>query len=115
MDGGDQDALHPGPRDRHLGDVATALQETADRPTTLRIGGLARELGFASVIVVGDADLLAEGAGDIATRVPDAEAALDVVLDEVTDGDVVLVKASRSIGLEAVAEPLIAASKGAES
>jgi UDP-N-acetylmuramoyl-tripeptide--D-alanyl-D-alanine ligase len=79
----------------------------------LRIGALARDLGFASVIVVGDAELLARGAGDIAVRVPDADSAVGVALEQIADGDVVLVKASRSIGLEAVDEPLIAASKGA--
>lgn len=77
-----------------------------------RIGALARELGFARLIVVGDALLLAEGAGDIAVCVPDADSAVEVALDQLADGDVVLVKASRSIGLEAVAEPLIAASRG---
>lgn len=76
-----------------------------------RIGRLARELGFARVIVVGNASQLADGAGDIAHRVPDADAAVAAALDELTDGDVVLVKASRSVGLEAVAEPLIVASR----
>lgn len=80
-----------------------------------RIGALARDLGFESVIVVGDAELLAVGAGDIAVKVPDPQSAVVAALERLDEGDVVLVKASRSVGLEAVAEPLIAASKGAEA
>jgi UDP-N-acetylmuramoyl-tripeptide--D-alanyl-D-alanine ligase len=39
-------------------------------------------------------------------RVPDAEAALDVVTDRLRDGDVVLLKASRGIGLDRVVDGL---------
>jgi UDP-N-acetylmuramoyl-tripeptide--D-alanyl-D-alanine ligase len=40
-------------------------------------------------------------------HVADADAAIRVLLREVRSGDVVLVKASRSIGLERVAEALL--------
>jgi UDP-N-acetylmuramoyl-tripeptide--D-alanyl-D-alanine ligase len=39
--------------------------------------------------------------------VPDVAAALEILRNELTPGDVVLVKASRSAGLERVAEGLL--------
>jgi UDP-N-acetylmuramoyl-tripeptide--D-alanyl-D-alanine ligase len=39
--------------------------------------------------------------------VPDVPAALEILRDELAPGDVVLVKASRSAGLERVAEGLL--------
>ena len=68
-----------------------------------RIGRLANELGFAAVVTVGDEPGIAAAAGPIARNVPDADAAYDVVQRIVTDGDIVLVKASRAIGLETLA------------
>lgn len=68
-----------------------------------RIGRLAGALGFASVVTVGDEAGIARGAGPIARNVPDAEAAHKLVGRIVNDGDVVLVKASRAIGLERLA------------
>jgi len=68
-----------------------------------RIGRLADALGFASVITVGDEPGIARGAGSAARNVPDPEAAHDIVSQIVNDGDVVLVKASRAIGLEQLA------------
>jgi UDP-N-acetylmuramoyl-tripeptide--D-alanyl-D-alanine ligase len=40
--------------------------------------------------------------------VPDVAAAVQLLRDEVEPGDVVLVKGSRAVGLEAVAEALLA-------
>lgn len=90
-----------------LGDVSDAEHR--------RMGSLARELGFAAVVVVGDAQLLAAGAGDIAVAATDPAEALALATDLVAPGDIVLVKASRSIGLEHVAAALIDASKESDA
>ncbi len=71
------------------------------------VGRRARQLGFAAVVVVGEDPGIAEGAGDIAHPVSDVSAARDKIADLVVDGDVVLVKASRSVGLEALARELV--------
>lgn len=69
------------------------------------VGAAARELGV-DVIV---------GVGELARRyrpdewAPDAAAAIDVVRATVAPGDTVLVKASRAVGLEVVAEALAGA------
>jgi UDP-N-acetylmuramoyl-tripeptide--D-alanyl-D-alanine ligase len=73
----------------------------------LRIGRLAAELGFAAVVVVGDDPGIGRGAGKLSRGVSDAEAAARVVRGFVRDGDVVLVKASRAVGLEALALDLV--------
>lgn len=72
-----------------------------------RIGRLAAKLGFAAVIVVGDDPGLAAGAGSIARRVETTEEALGVLESVLRSDDTVLVKASRSVGLEGLAEQLI--------
>jgi UDP-N-acetylmuramoyl-tripeptide--D-alanyl-D-alanine ligase len=68
-----------------------------------RIGRLAKELGFSLVVVVGEDHGIAEGAGDIAVAVAEPDDALAVLAAELRSGDVVLVKASRAVGLETVA------------
>jgi UDP-N-acetylmuramoyl-tripeptide--D-alanyl-D-alanine ligase len=68
-----------------------------------RIGRLADELGFAAVITVGDEPGIAAAAGPIARNVPDAETAHELISGMVRPGDVVLVKASRAVGLESLA------------
>ncbi len=73
----------------------------------LRIGGLAAELGFAAVIVVGDDPGIARGAGRIARGVPDIATASRVVRGFHREGDVILVKASRAVGLEGLAQELV--------
>jgi UDP-N-acetylmuramoyl-tripeptide--D-alanyl-D-alanine ligase len=77
----------------------------------LRIGRLAAELGFAAVVVVGDDPGIGRAAGKISRGVPDAEAAARVVRGFVREGDVVLVKASRAVGLEALALELVEETK----
>jgi UDP-N-acetylmuramoyl-tripeptide--D-alanyl-D-alanine ligase len=72
-----------------------------------RIGALIRELGFAAVVVVGEEPGLAEAAGPIARRVADGEEAQRVLRGFVRNGDVVLVKASHAVGLEALALRLV--------
>ena len=81
-----------------LGDMA---------PTAHReVGRLARELGFSTVVIVGEDPGIADGAGDIARSVPDTATALTVITELLDDDDVVLVKASRSVGLEGLAAEL---------
>ena len=69
-----------------------------------RIGELAAKLGIEEVITVGPDHGLARAAGG--RNVDDAEQALGWIRERVRDGDVVLVKASRSVGLETVADRL---------
>ena len=68
------------------------------------IGRLAGELGIDRVIAVGE---LAEGYGGIA-HAHSAEEAARIVGELVRPGDCVLVKGSRAVGLELVAEALTA-------
>jgi UDP-N-acetylmuramoyl-tripeptide--D-alanyl-D-alanine ligase len=85
-----------------LGEQSTELHEVA--------GAQAAEAGVAALIVVGDgaAPMLA-GAKSVGSwngelvHVPDATAAVEAVRSRMRPGDVVLVKASHSIGLERVA------------
>ncbi len=94
---------------RHLAVLGTMaelgpLEESEHR----RIGELADELGFAAVVTVGDEPGIASAAGPIGRNVPDVDAAQTVIERLVRDGDVVLVKASRAVGLESVALRLAA-------
>ena len=79
------------------------------------IGRLAVRLDVSKLVAVGEGarpihlGAAHEGSwGDESTWVPDIDAANALLRDQVQPGDVVLVKASRSIGLEAVAQALIA-------
>lgn len=72
-----------------------------------RIGELAVELGIARLIVVGEEPGMAAAAGALATQVADVDEAFAAVHSVVRDGDVVLVKASHSLGLEALAVRLV--------
>ncbi len=91
-----------------LGAASTAEHE--------QVGRLARRSGVGRLVVVGEGaravhtGALAEGAvdGEGSVVVADVRAALDLLSDAVQPGDVVLVKASRSSGLEKVAEGLLA-------
>ncbi|MEU6851885.1 UDP-N-acetylmuramoyl-tripeptide--D-alanyl-D-alanine ligase [Actinacidiphila alni] len=75
------------------------------------VGRLAVRLNVSKLVAVGgtEAAWLQMGAynegswGEESVHVSDAEAAIDLLRSEVRPGDVVLVKASRSVGLEAVA------------
>lgn len=79
------------------------------------VGRLAVRLNVSKLVAVGgtEAAWLQMGAynegswGEESVHVSDAEAAIDLLRREVRPGDVVLVKASRSVGLEAVALALI--------
>ncbi len=84
------------------------------------LGALAAETGIDLVVAVGSgAEPVAEGARAAATThpsagadfavvtVPDATAAAEFVVGEARAGDAVLVKASRAVGLESVADALV--------
>jgi UDP-N-acetylmuramoyl-tripeptide--D-alanyl-D-alanine ligase len=94
---------------RHLAVLGTMaelgpLEESEHR----RIGELARQLDFAAVLTVGDEPGIAAAAGPIGRNVGDSDTALELIEGMVRDGDVVLIKASRAIGLETVAIRLAA-------
>ncbi len=72
----------------------------------VRIGMLAADLGFAAVVTVGHDPGIARGAGEVAHPAADDGAALQLLDTMVEPGDVVLVKASRAIGLEGLAAAL---------
>jgi UDP-N-acetylmuramoyl-tripeptide--D-alanyl-D-alanine ligase len=91
---------------RELGEASAAEHDA--------LGRLAVRLGVDRVVALG------EGAGPIrvgaaaerpqeegAAWVPDVDAALDLLRQEIRPGDVVLVKASRAVGLERLAEALL--------
>jgi UDP-N-acetylmuramoyl-tripeptide--D-alanyl-D-alanine ligase len=94
-----------------LGEMLELGDETL--PQHDAIGRLAVRLDISRLVVVGEgARALHLGAahegswGDESVWVPDVDAALDLLRDEVRAGDVVLVKASRAAGLERVAAAL---------
>jgi UDP-N-acetylmuramoyl-tripeptide--D-alanyl-D-alanine ligase len=100
-----------------LGEMAELGEESVVEHD--RIGRLAVRLDVDRLIVVGTgrpARALHQGAvmegswGEESVLVPDIEAALAVLDNELAAGDVVLVKASNSVGLWAVAEHLTAVS-----
>jgi UDP-N-acetylmuramoyl-tripeptide--D-alanyl-D-alanine ligase len=76
-----------------LGGSAAELHE--------EVGSLASALGF-DVVVVGEDPGIARGAGSGAISVPGVAEARDALADLIRPGDVVLVKASRAAGLEAI-------------
>ncbi|MFJ2604548.1 MULTISPECIES: UDP-N-acetylmuramoyl-tripeptide--D-alanyl-D-alanine ligase [unclassified Streptomyces] len=96
-----------------LGDEALAEHDA--------VGRLAVRLNVGKLVAVGgqEASWLQLGAynegswGEESVHVSDAQAAIDLLRSELRPGDVVLVKASRSVGLESVAQALVgAASEG---
>ncbi|MFF4458715.1 UDP-N-acetylmuramoyl-tripeptide--D-alanyl-D-alanine ligase [Streptomyces mirabilis] len=90
-----------------LGDEALAEHDA--------IGRLAVRLNVSKLVAVGgrEASWLQLGAynegswGEESVHVSDAQAAVDLLRSELRPGDVVLVKASRSVGLERVAQALL--------
>ena len=92
---------------RHLAvlGIMAELGEAAPE-AHVTVGSLAKELGFEVVVVVGEDPGLADGAGKIARPVATAAEAKDAIEGAVRDGDVVLVKASRAVGLEGLAQEL---------
>ncbi len=99
-------AAMPGRRLAVLGPMAE-LGTAADEEH-VKVGEAAKALGF-DVITVGDDHGLADAAGG--RNVTDQSEAVGIVLEEAEDGAIVLVKASRSAGLERLAVRLIEASQ----
>ena len=93
--------------------VLGEMRELGERSAAdhAEIGRLAHDLGM-RIVSVGSASIVdaaraAGAAEDLALLVPDADAAIAVLKGAAVPGDVILVKASRSIGLERVATALI--------
>ena len=80
-----------------------------ERAHHAEIGAHAAAAGVELLIAVGPrSEAMVETFGGAARAVPDAAAAAAAALETVAAGDVVLVKASRGVGLEVVAEALAA-------
>ena len=95
-------AAMPGRSFAVLGEMAELGPVTV--PEHERIGRLAADLGIEEVVTVGSDHGLAEAAGG--QNVHDTAEAFGWIQERVADGDVVLVKASRSVGLEVLADRL---------
>lgn len=86
----------------------------AERDAHLDLGRFVVRLDIRRLVAVGEqaggihAGAVLEGSwGQESVHVPDAEAALALLCEQVRPGDVVLVKASRSAGLERIAQGLL--------
>lgn len=97
---------------RELGDASVEEHDA--------IGRLAVRLDISRLVCVGEGTRVmhlgasSEGSwGEESIHVPDVDAAIALLREQVGPDDVVLVKASRSIGLERVAEALLSESTGA--
>jgi len=88
-----------------LGPLAELGEEAA--PAYRKIGALTAQLGVERLVVVGEQAEQLHLAAPGSTLVPDVPAALDLLSGELAPGDVVLIKASRSFGLERIAEALL--------
>jgi len=87
----------------------------AEREAHMDLGRFVVRLDVSRLVVVGDAaggihaGAVLEGSwGEESAHVPDVDAAVALLREQLRPGDVVLVKASRSAGLERVAEALLA-------
>jgi len=97
-----------------LGEMRELGEDSLDEHDT--IGRLAVRLDITKLVAVGgrEAARMELGArnegswGEESVLVSDADAAIELLRSQVRPGDVVLVKASRSVGLEKVAEALLA-------
>lgn len=93
-------AAMPGRSYAILGEMAELGSVATEEHT--RIGLLAADLGLEGVVTVGPDHGLSVAADGV--NLPDPTAAFSYVLDMLQDGDVVLIKGSRSVGLEEIAE-----------
>ena len=103
----------PGRRVAVLGEMRELGPEADEQHA--RVGRLATDLGIDTVVAVGEAAAAVargarEGGGAVeVVEVGDADGARAAVLERVGSGDAVLIKASRAVGLERVAEALTGA------
>ncbi|ODT97055.1 MAG: UDP-N-acetylmuramoyl-tripeptide--D-alanyl-D-alanine ligase [Pseudonocardia sp. SCN 72-86] len=98
------DALADLGRDRRTWAVLGRMAELGDSEAAAHaeVAGAAAELGVGTLVAVGE-----PGYGSAARHVTDPAAALALLRAEVAPGDVVLVKASRAVGLDRVADALL--------
>jgi UDP-N-acetylmuramoyl-tripeptide--D-alanyl-D-alanine ligase len=91
--------------------VLGPLAELGDSDTWAycEIGALSTHLGVDRLVVVGEQASALHRTVPGSVLVPDAPAALELLHCELAPGDVVLIKASRSFGLERVADGLLGA------
>ena len=102
-----------------LGEMRELGEDSLDEHDA--VGRLAVRLNISTLVAVGgrEAACMELGArnegswGEESVLVSNADAAIGLLRDQVRPGDVVLVKASRSVGLERVAEALLAEAPGA--
>jgi UDP-N-acetylmuramoyl-tripeptide--D-alanyl-D-alanine ligase len=102
-----------------LGEMRELGEDSLDEHDA--VGRLAVRLNISTLVAVGgrEAACMELGArnegswGEESVLVSDADAAIGLLRERVGPGDVVLVKASRSVGLERVAEALLAEVPGA--
>ncbi|MER5440930.1 UDP-N-acetylmuramoyl-tripeptide--D-alanyl-D-alanine ligase [Streptomyces sp. NPDC002790] len=109
-------------RGRRTWAVLGQMAELGDESLTEHdaVGRLAVRLNVSKLVAVGgrEASWMQLGAynegswGEESVHVSDAQAAIDLLRSELRPGDVVLVKASRSVGLESVAQALLADVQG---
>ncbi|MEY9874957.1 UDP-N-acetylmuramoyl-tripeptide--D-alanyl-D-alanine ligase [Streptacidiphilus sp. MAP12-33] len=107
-----------GPDARRTWAVLGEMRELGEDSLTEHdaVGRLAVRLNIATLVAVGgrEAACMELGArnegswGEESVLVPDADSAIELLREQVRPGDVVLVKASRSVGLEKVAAALLA-------
>ena len=88
-----------------LGPLAELGQAT--EPAYRQIGALAAELGVNRLVVVGEQARAMHAAAPNSVLVADVPAALELLRQELAPRDVVLIKASRAVGLEVLAEGLL--------
>ncbi len=90
-----------------LGPLAELGEATAQAHR--EIGALAGRLGVDRLVVVGEQARSMYSPVPHSVLVPDVAAALELLHGELASGDVVLIKASRAVGLERIAEGLLGA------
>lgn len=102
------DELAATPASRRVAVLGEMLELGAEGPALhRRLGAHARDAGVDLLVTVGPLGAeIAAGYGAGAQQLPDAQAAAAALPAQIREGDIVLVKASRGVGLERVCEAL---------